>query len=138
MNINLVRQAIRVFSKADFSRSGGPGGQNVNKVNTKVTLRINLRCLAGINAAEIAQLRETLASRITTSNELIITSSEERSRRINLERAFYRMENLIVNAAKLPLTRRPTKPGRAAREQRLRSKRLRALKKKDRFFKMEE
>ena len=138
MNINLVRQAIKVFSKADFSRSSGPGGQNVNKVNTKVTLRINLDDLAGLNNAEAARLREILASRITTNNELIITSSEERSRRINLERAFIRMENLIINAAKLPLTRRPTKPSRAAREQRLRSKHLRAIKKKDRSFRMEE
>ena len=138
MNINLLRQAIRVFSRADFSRSSGPGGQNVNKVNTKVTLRIRVDDLAGLNNAETARLREVLASRITTNNEIIITSSEERSRRINLERAFSRMENIIVSAAKLPVTRRPTKPSRAAREQRLRSKHLRAIKKKERHFRMEE
>ena len=138
MNVDLLRQSIRVLARADFSRSGGPGGQNVNKVNTKVTLRIRVDDLAGLNTAEAARLRETLASRVTANSELIITASEERSRRINLERAFIRMETLIVNAAKLPLTRRPTKPGRAAREERLRSKQLRALKKKERRFRPEE
>ena len=138
MNINFLRQSIKVSAKADFSRSSGPGGQNVNKVNTKVSLRINLDDLAGLNTTEAAQLQNTLASRITGRNELIITSSEERSRRINLERAFIRMENLIINAAKLPLTRRPTKPSRAVKEKRLYSKHLRAIKKKERSFRMEE
>jgi ribosome-associated protein len=138
MDSLLLYQSIRAAARADFSRSGGPGGQNVNKVNTKVTLRIQLDDLAGLNEAEAARLRETLASRITGEGELVIAASEERSQRMNLERAYARMESLVVNAARLPRLRRPTKPSRAAREERLRSKHRRSVKKSDRRFKPDE
>ena len=138
MNSLLLYQSIRAAAKADFSRSGGPGGQNVNKVNTKVTLRVRLDDLEGLNEAELARLRETLASRISGAGELVIAASEERSQRTNLERAYTRMESLIVNAARLPHLRRPTKPNRAAREERLRSKRRRGLKKAERRFTSDE
>ena len=138
MNIFLLRQSIRGIARADFSRSGGPGGQNVNKVNTKVTLRIGLGDLIGLNDAESSRLRETLASRITGEGELVIAASEERSQLRNLERAYARLENLIVNAARLPRIRRPTKPSRAAKEKRLSTKRHRGLTKADRRFKPEE
>ena len=132
MNSLLLYQSIRTQTKADFSRSGGPGGQNVNKVNTKVTLRVRIADLCGLSDAESARLRETLAHRITIAEELIITAQEERSQRTNLERAYARMEALITNAAKIPRQRRPTKPSRASREDRLRSKRRRSLTKADR------
>ena len=135
MDTVLLRQSIRAAARADFSRSGGPGGQNVNKVSTKVCLRVALEDLAGLNDAEAARMRETLASRITGEGELVIAASEERSQRTNLERAYARKETLIKNAARLPRLRRPTKPGRAAREERLRSKRHRSLKKAGRRIK---
>jgi ribosome-associated protein len=138
MNTQLLFESIRSAAKADFSRSGGPGGQNVNKVNTKVTLRICLEDLAGLSDEEVLRLRENLASRITGADELIVTASEERSQRINLERAYARMEALIVNASRLSRLRRPTKPSRAAREKRLSSKRSRSLVKAARRFKPEE
>ena len=131
-------QSIHTAAKADFSRSGGPGGQNVNKVNTKVTLRIRLDDLEGLSEAELARLRETLSSRITGEGELVIAASEERSQRTNLSKAYARMESLIANAARLPRLRRPTKPSRAAREERLRSKQRRSLKKADRRYRPEE
>jgi ribosome-associated protein len=138
MNTALLFQSIHSSARAGFSRSGGPGGQNVNKVNTKVTLRIRLDEIAGLNEAETARMREILASRISGEGELIIAASEERSQRTNLERAFARMESLIVNAARLPRLRRPTKPGRAAREERLLSKRRHSQRKKERRYKPEE
>ncbi|MCL2478187.1 MAG: aminoacyl-tRNA hydrolase [Treponema sp.] len=138
MNNAELLQSIHSSGRADFSRSGGPGGQNVNKVNTKVTLRVRIEALEGLNEAELARLRETLASRITDGGELVVNASEERSQRINLERAYARMENLVLNAARLPRIRRPTKPGRAAREERLRSKRSLAQKKNSRQFRPED
>ena len=110
----------------------------MNKVNTKVTLRVRLDDLEGLDTAELERLREKLASRITGEGELVISASEERSQRVNLERAYARMEALIVNSGRLPRVRRPTKPGRAAREERLRSKRFRAMRKAERGFRSEE
>ena len=132
MNTALLRQSIRAAAEASFSRSSGPGGQNVNKVNTKVTLRLRLADIAGLSEAELARARELLAGRITVEGEMVIASDEERSQRTNLERAFCRMEALIAGAARLPKHRRPTRPSRAAREQRLQSKRIHSRKKTER------
>ena len=94
--------------------------------------------LEGLSDTERARLKEKLVSRITGEGELVIAASEERSQRTNLQRAYSRMETLIVNAARLPRLRRPTKPGPAAREERLRSKLRRSHKKAERHFKPEE
>ena len=138
MNSDLLRQSIHSAALASFSRSGGPGGQNVNKVNTKVTLRMRLDDICGLNDAEAGRIRETLANRVTGEGELVIAADEERSQHTNLLRAYARMESIIVNAARLPRYRHPTKPSRAAREERLRSKRHAGLKKANRHFKPEE
>jgi ribosome-associated protein len=132
MDLFLLRESIRAAAEAGFSRSGGPGGQNLNKVNTKVTLRVRLADLAGLSEGEAARLRETLASRISSGGELVIRASEERSRRINLERAYTRMESLIASSARLPKRRRLSGPTKAGREDRLKSKRLRSLRKTER------
>ena len=132
MNTGLLRQSIRAFAVAGFSRSGGPGGQNVNKVNTKVTLRLSLCDVAGLNEAETQRMREVLAGRITGADEIVINADEERSQRTNLERAYFRLEGLIAASGRLPKVRRQTKPSRAAVERRLESKRVQSLKKERR------
>jgi ribosome-associated protein len=129
MNVDLLHQSIRGAARATYSRSGGPGGQNVNKVNSKVTLRLSLDDLSGLSAPELARVRELLAGRINAENEIIIVSEEERSQRTNQERAFSRLESLIRSSARLPKYRRPTKPSQASREKRLQSKKLQGLKK---------
>ena len=164
MDSLLLHQSIHAAGRISFSRSGGPGGQNVNKVNTKVILRIALADLAGLSEAEQLRLREQLVPRlahgrsegagdqraarsaagaenagteggeIRTGGELVISASEERSQRVNLERAYARAEALIAAAARLPKKRRPTKPSRAARERRLTSKRRQGEKKAGRRF----
>jgi ribosome-associated protein len=128
----LLRKSIRDAADLSYSRSGGPGGQNVNKVNTKVTVRIRLEGLLGLSGAERDRLREVLAGRLTGEGEIVLASDEERSRRTNQERAFTRLEVLITAAARLPKRRRPTKPSHASREKRLRAKHIRSLTKADR------
>ena len=138
MDAILLRQSIRRAAIAHFSRSSGPGGQNVNKVNTKVTLRLQLTAIDGLTDTEMARVRELLANRINADDEIIINADEERSRRTNLERAYFRIETLVTAAARLPKKRRPTKPSRAAREQRLQAKHLHGRKKALRSFRPEE
>jgi ribosome-associated protein len=75
------------------------------------------------------RLRETVASRITRDDALIITAEGERSQKTNRDRAFSRLEALITATAGLPRYRKPTKPSKQAREQRLRAKRIQGMKK---------
>jgi ribosome-associated protein len=138
VDLLLLRQSIRTKTALGFSRSGGPGGQNVNKVNTKVTLHLKLTEVEGLSEAELSRVRELLAGRITNEGEIVIASGEERSQRTNLERAFARLENLLIAAARLPKYRRPTKPSHASREKRLQTKHQHSQKKSGRRFQPDE
>jgi ribosome-associated protein len=131
MNGELLRQSVRDQAEISLSRSGGPGGQNVNKLNTKVTLRLSLDKVEGLSEAELERSRAVLASRLR-EGALVLQSSEERSQRVNLERAYARAEALIASAARIPKKRRPTRPGKAARERRLAEKRARSELKQNR------
>jgi ribosome-associated protein len=138
MDLVSLRTSIRKNGNLSFSRSGGSGGQNVNKVNTKVCLRIPLAGLEGLSEAEKGHLRKTFASRITGNDEIVINADEERSQRVNRERAFFRAESLIAAAVRIPKHRKPTKPSGAARRNRLQAKRIHSQKKTCRRFLPEE
>jgi len=117
-----LRASIEAAVEMDFSRSGGPGGQNVNKVNSKVSARVLLSRLEGLSEAEAARVRLVLATRITLAGELLVVANEERDQVRNREIALERLFALVSEAARIPKRRRPTKPGRGARERRLSSK----------------
>ena len=107
-----------------FVRASGPGGQNVNKVSSAVELRFNVA--ASSLPADVKERLTALAgNRITSDGVLLIDSREHRTQAKNREAARARLIALLQHAARRPRTRRPTRPGAAAREQRLSSKKQR-------------
>lgn len=111
------------------SRSGGKGGQNVNKVSSKVELNINIRSSALFTEDQRSVLLEKLANRINSEGVLQIITEEERSQLHNKQRSLEKLQVLLKNALHQPEPRKATKPRRSAIERRLKAKQLTALKK---------
>jgi ribosome-associated protein len=135
VNAELLRSSIEEKAVLDFARSGGPGGQNVNKVNSKAIARVRLDELSGLTPAEAAQAALRLAARLTASGELVVQSDEEREQGRNREAALARLFAIVAGAARLAKPRKATKPTRASRERRLASKRTRSESKRFRSTK---
>jgi len=107
------------------SRASGPGGQNVNKVATKVTLRFDLRGTDSLTRTQKARLRKLAGKRIDAQGSLMVNAQAERSQRQNLERARDGLRKLIGKALIPPKRRVATKPSRTAKRKRLENKRRR-------------
>ena len=117
-----------------FSRSGGPGGQHVNKVNTKVELRFAIADSMVLTEEEKAILLEKLAKQINQEEELIVIAQETRSQLKNKSKAIEKFYDIINKALKPKNKRKPTSISKAAKEKRLKQKRELAEKKERRRF----
>ena len=134
MNTEKLKEWIKINASVSFARSGGPGGQHVNKTETKAVLKIAVDDLP-LTAEDKDLIRHRLCKRINSDGELVIHSSEERSQTRNREIAEERAVSLISAALVRRKKRRSTKPTKASKERRIKSKKIRAEIKKLRNLK---
>ncbi len=112
-----------------FVRSSGPGGQNVNKVNSKAVLRWRVTESTSLPAEVRARFLARHAKRLTAEGDLLIASQRYRDQGRNIADALEKLRIMVAESATRPKTRRPTKPSRASVERRIASKQARSRKK---------
>lgn len=115
-----------------FSRSGGPGGQHVNRTATQVELTFDVQGTTSLNEAQRARVLGKLKSAIDSRGVLHLTCQTTRSQSRNRAEVIERFQRLLRQALHVPKPRRPTQPGRAAAERRLQAKRRAGLLKQER------
>ena len=113
-------------------RSSGAGGQNVNKVSSKVVLTFDLVNSKGLTVDEITLLQAKLTTKLTQDGILILTSEEDRSQLKNKEKAIKKCFKLLENALVVPKERKETKIPRAVKEKRLNAKKVMSVLKQNR------
>ena len=115
-----------------YARSGGPGGQNVNKVSSKAILRWAMLASPSVPDFVKARVRELYPSRVTVDGDLLIASQEFRDQERNREACLEKLIDLLRRGATRPKARRATKPSKGSKERRLTEKKKQSTRKADR------
>ena len=114
----------------EFSRSGGPGGQHVNKTNSAAVLRWNVDATLAFSEDQKIRLQERL--KLTNTGELIVRSEESRDQEKNKKKCLEKLDSILEKALFVPKKRKATKPSRAQKEKRIKTKKIRSDVKKSR------
>ena len=112
-----------------FSRASGPGGQAVNKISSKATLRVAVRDIVGLDEHALARLRHLAGRRLTIEDEIVISAETSRSQLDNKLECIERLRALVLEARQKPKQRKKSKPTRAMVRKRLESKKRQSQKK---------
>ena len=115
--------------KFTFARSAGPGGQNVNKVNTKATLHWSLRTTGCLPEAVLERLKRKFPRRINNEEQFFVTSQRFRDQGRNVADCLEKLRQMVAAAAVAPKRRKATRPSRASIERRLQQKKAKSRKK---------
>lgn len=112
------------------SRSSGPGGQNVNKVNTKVTLKFDVPNSQVLTLEEKTLISAKLFNKLTSESVLLLTAQDKRSQLQNKEAVIIKFERLLAKVFEKKKVRKPTKPSKGSVQQRIKNKKEHSEKKK--------